>query len=350
MIEQRGAPKISILLPNLNNQQFLHERFQTIFDQTFTDWELIIVDSYSDDGAWELFQKFARQDPRLHLSQMPREGVYAGLNRCIQLARGEYVYIATSDDTMSPDCLEKMVTALEAHPKCDVCHVCLRIIDEEGKEIDNWWQFESTRFYGELIHKHHIRKAPLDGMLHCALYMIYCSLTQLLIRRSVFEKVGFFPTDKGSIGDFEWDMRVGLTCHVLHLPETLTTWRRHSQQATKSEFLRTAQYHARLCDMIVLVLPLLKASHPELYKKIRVSRLLFPYRQTQSIIGMGEQQGWIQKIAYLIGLGSISPRISLEFVIRRLMGNLQYLDRTTYIREELERLGIDSDEYIEVIR
>ncbi|MBD3305807.1 glycosyltransferase [candidate division KSB3 bacterium] len=342
-------PTVSVLLPNLNSRQFLQERLQTILDQTFQDWELVVVDNYSDDGAWELFQAFATQDARIRISQAPREGMYVNWNNCIRLARGKYIYIATSDDTMTPDCLEKMVTALEAYPECDVCHTCLRIIDEHGEEIDNWWQFESTQFYGDLIHKRHIRKAPFDGMLHCALHMIYCSLTQLLIRRSVFEKVGLFPTARGSIGDFEWDMRVGLTCHVLHLPETLATWRRHSQQATQSDFLRTAQYYASLCEMITAALPYLQAAHPAFYNNIRVSRLLMPYRQAQCIIGMGAQQGWRSKIAYLSQMSLISPRNAVAFVLRRLMGNLRYLDRTAYIRQELERLGISFDEYVELI-
>ena len=54
-------PVVSICLPNLNNRPYLEERLQTILAQTFSDWELIVYDNYSDDGAWELLQAEAQQ-------------------------------------------------------------------------------------------------------------------------------------------------------------------------------------------------------------------------------------------------------------------------------------------------
>lgn len=53
-----NKPLVSILLPNLNTRPFLEERMATILTQTYTNWELIIVDSYSDDGAWEYLSRF----------------------------------------------------------------------------------------------------------------------------------------------------------------------------------------------------------------------------------------------------------------------------------------------------
>jgi glycosyltransferase involved in cell wall biosynthesis len=84
---------------------------QTILSQTLADWELIVCDSFSSDGTWEYFQQF-KQDPRVRLYQVPKEGLYAGWNECLRRCRGEYVYIATADDTCKPELLEKMVAAL----------------------------------------------------------------------------------------------------------------------------------------------------------------------------------------------------------------------------------------------
>ena len=222
-------PKISILLPSLNTFSFLEERLKTILNQTLDDWELIIVDSYSDDGSWELLQTYASRDSRIYASQAPREGVYAGINRCLSQARGEYVYIATSDDTMTFDCLEKMVAALESQPTCDIAHCCLNIIDETGQLTKKQWNtWDKTKFFGEHINHQHIRLAPYDGILYCALGTLYSSLTQLLIRRKVFEEIGNFRTDFGSHGDFEWGIRAGLTANTVHVPHYLATWRLHS--------------------------------------------------------------------------------------------------------------------------
>lgn len=229
-----SSKKVSILLPNLNNRQFLDERFQSILNQTFSDWECIILDSYSDDGAWGLIQEYAKKDQRIKISQIKREGIYPAINKCIEKANGEYIYIATSDDTMTPDCLGKMTQALDDHPECDICHCCLTIIDQNSnahKDL-NWNDFYAQKYLGHLIYKKHIRLAPYDAILYSCLGTVYSSLTQLLIRRSVIEKIGNFSNKWESYGDFEWGMKASLVCNIIHIPEYLATFRKHENQAT----------------------------------------------------------------------------------------------------------------------
>ena len=246
-----SAPKVSILLPNLNNRNYLDERIDCIFSQTFTDWELVIVDNCSDDGAWEFFKKVAGSDSRVRISQAPRNGMYANWNNCIKQARGEYIYIATSDDTMMPECLECLVDALEAYPQCDIAHCCLKIIDEHGNPFHNQWdQWERVRFYGDVIQRVHIRKAPYDGFVHAGWNTVYTSITQLLIRSSLFDKIGLFRNDLGSVADFEWEMRAALISDVIHVPKYLATWRRHPAQATQDKYFGTADFSKKLIGMV----------------------------------------------------------------------------------------------------
>ncbi len=342
-------PKVSILLPNLNTRKFLRERFETILNQTLTDWELVVVDNYSDDGAWKLIQEYARKDPRIRISQAPRKGMYANWNNCIQLSKGEYIYIATSDDTMMPDCLEKMVRALEAHPECDICHCCLKHIDENGNETPNdWFDSRPGQFYGELMKKPHIRMAPYDGILHCALYTVYSSITQLLIRRSVFDKVGLFRTDWGSTGDFEWGMRASLVCNTVHIPEILATWRLYSEQATAHFVLESSIAHANFCEMIQAAFPILRIYQPEVFERIHIRRLLIPYRRRQLFLGMQECHKTFRKILFLLRFLFISPGCVGEFICIRFLGILPRSDDFTCIREELKRLGVDH--HVKILR
>ena len=231
-------PKVSICIPNLNNRPFLPERFETIFKQTFEDWELIVYDSYSDDGAWEYIQELAAHEPRMRISQGPREGTPGSWNPCIRQARGEYVYIATSDDTMSPDFLEKMVAALDKNPDCGVAHCCLDFINEHGVKIssghcwDNWF---TTRFFGDWNKKYHVRPRGHDAVVALALKTVYYSVTQILVRRDLFDLTGMYESRWGSFGDFEWQMRAALATKTVHVPEYLATWRIHPQQASQLE-------------------------------------------------------------------------------------------------------------------
>ena len=150
-----------------------------------------------------------------------------------------------------PECLECLVDALEAYPQCDIAHCCLKIIDEDGNPFRiQWEQQDKVLFYGDSIRRMHIRKAPYDGFVHAGWGVVYTSITQLLIRSSLFDKIGLFRNDLGSIADFEWEMRAALVSDVIHIPKYLATWRRHSAQATHSQRPNTADRSRKMLDMV----------------------------------------------------------------------------------------------------
>ena len=269
------TPVVSICLPNLNNRPYLEERLRTIFNQTFSDWELVIYDNYSDDGAWELFQAEAQADSRMRIAQAPRAGMYANWNNCIRAARGKYVYIATSDDTMVPTCLAQMVEALERNPDCGLCHCSLEIINADGRPIesDTWESWDTHKYFRDWMNIPHVRRAPHDGVLHLGLGTVYTSITQLLIRKSVFEQIGLFRTDAKSYADFEWGMRAGLTQNVIHLPEKLATWRRHETQATQTNDVLTTRANGEFRRLAREAIKSLKKGNPKLARALRKSDL-----------------------------------------------------------------------------
>jgi glycosyltransferase involved in cell wall biosynthesis len=250
--DQGLQPAISICLPTLNSRRFLAERLESIRRQTCPDWEIVAVDSYSDDGTLELLQDFARDDARATVHQAPADGIYPNINRCIALARAPYIYIATSDDTLAPDCLEKLATALDVHPNCAIAHCELRLLDEQGRRMDDWWSRTSlfARSSGPLLHRSHVRRAPFDGLLHLVGAVVYTSLTQLLIRRSLFERVGLFKPHWGSVGDFNWNMRACLVANTVHVPNTWGGFRIHASQATAAVSFGSAEHLRRIDDMI----------------------------------------------------------------------------------------------------
>ncbi|HEY5814438.1 MAG TPA: glycosyltransferase [Terrimicrobiaceae bacterium] len=245
-------PAVSVCLPTLNSRRFLAERLESIRRQTCTDWEIIAVDSHSEDGTLELLQQLAREDARIRLHHAPADGIYPNINRCVSLAQAPHIYIATSDDTMAPDCLEKLVAALQTHGDCDLAHCELRIIDEQGCSMPDWWSKTSifARSSGSLLHQMHIRRAPFDGLLHLVGAIVYTSLTQLLIRRSLFTRVGLFKPHWGSIGDFNWNMRACLVANTVHVPNTWGGFRIHASQATAAVNFGSSEHLRRINEMI----------------------------------------------------------------------------------------------------
>lgn len=251
------CPKISICMPTLNSEAYLKPRLESIRRQTLGDWELVVVDSQSDDNTLPIVEGFVKQGGNVRVFQGPRDGIYTNINRSIEYARGQYVYIATSDDTMADDCLEKMARALDTHENCGLAHCGLRLIDAAGQRVeDDFWPVRSTFFKsaGELVNCSHVRRAPYDGLLHLLGETVYVSLTQLLIRRSLFDRIGMFRSDWGSISDFYWDMRAALTTDTAHVGDTWASWRIHDNQATATAGIGQKKHMQKIESMMAQAL------------------------------------------------------------------------------------------------
>ena len=204
---------------------------ETILAQTVTDWELIICDSYSADGSWEFFQKF-NGDPRIRMYQVPREGIYAGWNECLRRTTGKYVYIATSDDTMSEKCLESLITLLERYPDIDIARCRYELIDHNSNPLENQRKPWDS-FFGVWNDIPSICNGKTEFLLHAAFSTnIWISITTILFRRRLLERTGLFRTDLGSCADAEWALRACLTSDIAYEPEKYATWRVYSGQAT----------------------------------------------------------------------------------------------------------------------
>lgn len=336
-------PLVSICMPHLDSRRFIEERIETILRQTLEDWELIIVDSGSDDGSREILERSAAREPRIRLSQAPRDGIYPSLNRALEQCRGDFVYIATSDDTMKPHCLERMVDALEKNPDCGICHCCLEIIDENGTPArgdDAWDNWTMQQFFGDWTHIAHVRQAPHDGLLHFYCGTVYTSLTQLLLRRRVFKQLGVFRTDCGSRADFEWGMRVGFSENVVHVPEKLATWRRHAGQATRPNDLRIATTTGEFHRMVRMAIKALRSRNPDLAEELRKSTLNHFWLVNEFSARQRSKGSALAKFGSSAAFSVAHPFFSAEWlftklVLRRKMTG-EFRDA---FQNELDRLG-----------
>ncbi len=111
--------RVSICIPIFNSASTLEACLQSVFAQTFTDWELLLFDDGSTDGSWALVERLA--DPRVRRMRGDRNlGCGPRLNEMAQLARGDYLARMDADDMMHPDRIGKEAAFLDAHPDIDV--------------------------------------------------------------------------------------------------------------------------------------------------------------------------------------------------------------------------------------
>ncbi len=126
-------PMVSIGLAVYNGEKFLQEAIDSILNQTFTDFELIISDNASTDRTSEICQKYLSQDQRIRYSRNETNiGGANNENLTFKLSKGKYFRWAAHDDKMAPQLLEKCVEIMERHPDIVLCHTMIVEMDEHG--------------------------------------------------------------------------------------------------------------------------------------------------------------------------------------------------------------------------
>lgn len=224
------APLVSICMPVLNGRPFLRQRMESIEAQTLEDWELVVCDSHSDDGSWE-YMKSWEGSSRVQLHQVPRQGVYAGWNECLERARGKYIHIAAADDVIEPDFLDRTVGMLERYPDVDLAVTQFKFIDEHDRRaLRNKRRLDAL--YEEWIHLPHRRHSETDILIHFCVGIPWTTASALVFRSSLLGKVGLFRTDYGSEADGLWALRASMHSDCISIPERLASWRRHANQAS----------------------------------------------------------------------------------------------------------------------
>lgn len=128
-------PKVSVCIPSYNCAPFIGAAIESVLEQRYTDFELLIIDDCSTDASCEVIAGFLERDPRIVFLRNERNlGMVANWNRCIELARGEYIHYMFADDLFaSPDCLQKMAAVLDADPGVSLVVSARNIIDEESR-------------------------------------------------------------------------------------------------------------------------------------------------------------------------------------------------------------------------
>lgn len=126
---------VSVLMPVYNAQEYLVEATESILNQTFYDFEFIIIDDGSTDESLPILQRFAERDSRIRLISRPNRGLVETLNQGIALAQGEFVVRMDADDIAMADRIGLQVEYLNGHPECVAVGCSILWIDPDGAPI-----------------------------------------------------------------------------------------------------------------------------------------------------------------------------------------------------------------------
>ncbi len=129
-----NSEKVSIITPCYNGAKYISETIDSVLSQTYTDWEMIIVDDGSKDNSADIIRNYAEKDDRIKLVQQENAGSAAARNNGIRRAEGRYIALLDADDVWLPSFLEKQIEYLKNHGA--VCVACAYDhIDDQSRPI-----------------------------------------------------------------------------------------------------------------------------------------------------------------------------------------------------------------------
>ena len=124
---------VSIIMPAYNGEKFIDQAINSVIDQTYDNWELIVIDDGSQDGTKEIVQNY--KDPRIRYFYQYNQGQAAALNKGLDLARGEFITTLDVDDWYTPTSLEDRIEFLISYPQFGAVYADGYYCDIHGNPI-----------------------------------------------------------------------------------------------------------------------------------------------------------------------------------------------------------------------
>lgn len=209
MVES-SSPKISVLMTVYNSEKFLELAISSVLQQTFIDFELVILNDCSTDSSWGIIERFAEQDARIRaINNEKNLGGCENLNKGLRLLRGKYMARHDNDDWSFPDRLQKQFDFLEMHPEVGIVGGSIEIVDVDGKKIGK----RTYNLSDSDIRRKIFRYSPFAHPL-------------VMMRKSVLDQAGcFYDVSFAPSDDYELWFRMGKITQFANLPDVLLKYR-----------------------------------------------------------------------------------------------------------------------------
>ena len=220
-------PHISVMLPTYNRAHLVGRTIESVLNQTFQDWDLVIVDDASQDDTVEVVEEYCRRDSRLQLVVNERNlGLTRNWNSCLGLAAGPLVQIMQSDDLMDSDYLEIVSRVFTEKPQVGLVAASCRYIDPDD----------------HIIHPGRPRPARLyeggDDAVTALLTGGWPHVSSIVFRRECYEELGGFNERIWHGPDGEMFTRIASRYDFYHFGDVHTSFRRHGSNMGVLEYLR----------------------------------------------------------------------------------------------------------------
>lgn len=220
---------ISIIIPTLNAEKFLRPCLDSIFNQSYKDFEVIVVDGYSKDKTYDILKEYRQRFyRRLHMVFVRPQGQSDAINKGMDMAVGDIVTYICADDTYEPDCFSVVQSVFESQHKTNWLYGKAKIIDLNGSETRNI--VTKAKELLQPRYSYHALKC-VDFIVQPAVFM----------RAGFYQKIGKFDTNLKYVMDYDYWLRAGKAYTPMFVNYYLANWRAHSESLSVRQYSEEAK-------------------------------------------------------------------------------------------------------------
>ena len=259
------SPIVSVIIPCYNQGRFLAETLDSVIRQTFTHWEVIVVNDGSVDDSEQIALCYAEKDKRIRYVYQENQGVSVARNNAVRYAKGKYLLPLDGDDKIGEDYLAKAIDYLENHPECKVFYCRAEKFDEETGPVEAYYtDYKSMLLYNSLFNS-------------------------IVFRTADFEKIGGYD-ETFREGWEDWEFSIRLLAdggEVFQSSEVMFFYRFHNK-TQESRTIGADKVADRLMDAIYV-------KHHQVYNRffpngIKANRILEDYYPSKEALSYYEAE------------------------------------------------------------
>lgn len=209
-----AAPKISVVMAAYNSEKYIRDSIESILNQTYKDFEFLIVNDASTDSTEEIIKEYQSKDERIKLLQnVNGKGISGAANTGLDNAKGEYIARMDSDDVSLPERFHEEVAFMDANPDIGACGAWVRVVGLDGYVV---WE------------------NPVDPDYIKSIMLFYGAISNpvAMLRRSVLEDNNF-RYENTAAEDYELYVRISRVAKLANIPKVLLNYRLHSSNFGK---------------------------------------------------------------------------------------------------------------------
>lgn len=226
-----NKPKLTVVMPAYNVEEFVGLAIESVLSQSFKDFEFVIVDDCSEDLTAEIIKSYAEKDSRIKfLQNKTNRGISYTRSLGVKSATGEFIANMDADDLMAPGRLEMQLGFLESNPAIEICFGDMELIDSKGVSLNRFRYFP--------INDLDIKRAVFK-------YDPFPNAT-MMYRSYIHDTVGYYEESYKRVEDFDFWVRVGTQYRFHNLGVILHYWRMHK---SSSNIIRTNLLHGTIIEI-----------------------------------------------------------------------------------------------------